>query len=50
MKAILKITVTQEINQDDKECYEDFLADGDITSIYECFNPECEGKYEKVKV
>jgi len=48
MKAILTITVTKEIEKEDKEFFEELILDGDIAGIHENFDPECEGKHEIV--
>lgn len=46
MKAILKIVVTRQIDEEDKNFYKELLLDGDISGIYETFDPECEGVHE----
>ena len=46
MKAILTITVVKNIEEKDKELYEEFLEDGDIAGLYENFEPETEGNHE----
>lgn len=46
MKATLKMSVTKEIKEEDRGFFEDLLSDGDITSLYEIFEPEYEGKHE----
>jgi len=45
MKAILTIVVTKQIDEEDKDYYEDMLADGDISGIYENFEPEYTGEH-----